>query len=204
MKLLLTPLNLIFMFGLTLQASTLTFYTSPNAHVDVTYGSITLSSDPGAIAEAWAAFDDSIQLLGPPETVNWTVTLVRYATVSVQGDLGIGAGDHSITFHCGGNDCMPETLTVTMELDGAIDLGGDAFLNTGNFPPAGGALIQLSFGPIVLTDSSGNPITGVPYISDSGTAYLRDEVLVPEPGTSLLLIGGLLTMLVFARRSRKA
>jgi hypothetical protein len=52
----------------------------------------------------------------------------------------------------------------------------------------------------VLTDAQGNLITGVPYISDSGTRTLQNQVLVPEAGTSLLLIGGTLSMLAFARR----
>jgi hypothetical protein len=153
---------------------------------------------------AGASCEDSIYLLGATdEVVKYTTTLFRYAVSpylgSVQGNFSLvnQGGD------CGGPDtCLSETLSGTVPLNGVISLSASAFLNTTNVGLS--AMIEIAFGPITLTDAQGNPITGVPYISDSGTAYLRDEVLVPEPGTSLLLIGGLLTMLVFARRSRKA
>jgi hypothetical protein len=44
----------------------------------------------------------------------------------------------------------------------------------------------VSISSIVLTDAQGNRITGVPYLSDSGTAYRQDEVLVPEPESGFL------------------
>lgn len=63
------------------------------------------------------------------------------------------------------------------------------------------AFAGFSITSITLTDAQGNLIAGVPYLSESGTAYLQDEVLVPEPGTWLLLFGGLF-MLVINRGRR--
>jgi hypothetical protein len=97
------------------------------------------------------------------------------------------------------------TITGQIPLNGVLSLSAFATTSASddvpNNPSDGSNFVRafVSINSIVLTDAQGNLITGVPYISDSGTAYLRDEVLMPEPESGLLLIGGLLTMLVFAR-----
>jgi hypothetical protein len=157
-------------------------------------------------ADATASFSDNIYLFGSG-TANFTATVSGGAA-----ELDSGIADARITVFTGGcyfdrtNGCR--TISGQIPLNGVFSLSAFARASAVDFAPndpgqgANGVTAWAGIGSIVLTDAQGNRITGVPYWSDSGTAYLQDEVLVPEPKSGFLLIGGLL--LVFARRSRKA
>ena len=88
-----------------------------------------------------------------------------------------------------------QTLTGQIQLGVPLPISMFAGAET-DFGDRTAAIAFLSIGPITLTDAQGNLITGVPYLSDSGTAYLRDEVLVPEPGTWLTSVGLLLLPII--------
>jgi hypothetical protein len=201
---------------------------SASASGTASYGSLMVTGNDGskdlsANFQASTSFNDTLHLYGSNPNSSSNDVLAQF-TIKIEGSpadlspLPFPSQGFSATF-TGGNpgvsagesctfNCLPfsQVYVVTQDDGGSGELSFSADLTGFGSESLGGGSVtaSLDLQSIVLLDpTSGKPLAGFSYSSDSDTAYSVNATFIPEPATWFFLIPGV-ALLVVVRQRRNA